>query len=131
MISLVCKSWSRLVCEPSSLWASTTVDLNSQKAPLRAPAQDFFRKRKRELRSLHLLLPAAQAAFASDILEALGNEPPLKRMSIDFGGADVSTIPTFLPQIAWLRQLKALRITGLQVKFKGFHTGLVLKLEEL
>ena len=63
-----------------------------------------------------MVLPASQAGIAADVLEALGNEPPLKRFSINFGGAQAAAIPTLLPQLSWLRNLKALRISGLQVR---------------
>lgn len=114
-VPLVCKSWHSIVSEPSSLWHDMTVDLNHQAAPLRSPVQNFFKRRREQLRSLHVLLPAPQAGIAADILEALGNEPLLKRFSINFGGAEAAAIPTLLPQLSWLRNLRALRISGLQV----------------
>lgn len=67
------------------------------------------------LKTLHLSLPAQEAGFAADVLEALGNHPPLTRFCVDFGGASVEQIPTFLPQVAWLRSLRALQISGLEV----------------
>jgi hypothetical protein len=68
------------------------------------------------LKSLHLLLPAEEAGFAADVLEALGNSPPMTRFCVDFGGACVDQLTTtFLPQLAWLRNLRALRISGLEV----------------
>ena len=67
------------------------------------------------LKTLHLSLPAQEAGFAADVLEALGNHPPLTRFCVDFGAASVDQIPTFLPQVAWLRSLRALRISGLEV----------------
>ena len=116
-LPLVCKTWREILSQPSSLWHDLTVDLNDQSPPLRSPAQLYFKRRRDYLKSLHLFLPAGQAAFAADILEALGNEPPLKRFNVNFGGANLAYIPTFLPQVAWLRQLRALRIAGLQVSF--------------
>lgn len=119
-IPLVCKSWHTIISEPSSLWHDITIDLHQQAPPLRSPVQSFFKRRKDQLRSLHVVLPAPQAGIAADILEALGNEPPLKRFSIDCGGAQAAAIPTLLPQLSWLRNLKALRLSGLQVGSKNY-----------
>ncbi len=116
-VPLVCKSWHAIACEPSSLWHDIVIDLHNEGPLLRSPVQNFFRRRRDQLKSLHVVLPAPQAGIAADILEALGNEPPLKRLSIDFGGAHEAALPTLLPQLTWMRNLKALRISGLQVRF--------------
>lgn len=123
VVPLVCKTWRDIANQPSSLWHDLTINLHAQPAPLRSAAQAYFRKRREHLKSLHLLLPAAQATVVADILEALGNEPPLKRLSVDFGGGSAATIPAFLPQLAWLRQLRALRISGLQVSLLHEHSA--------
>ena len=103
------------MCEPSSLWHSVAIDLQDQPTVLRAPAQQWFRIRAAKLKSLQLMLPPEEAGFAADVLAALGNENSVKQLNVDFNGAEAQYVATFLAQLAWMRQLRALRICGLQV----------------
>lgn len=112
---LVCKAFNEVARVPSSLWQSIVVDLQQQQAPLRAPAQHFFRVRADSLQSLALFLPPEEAGFAADVLAVLGQQPALKRLVVDFGGADTYSVSTFLAQLGWLRKLMVLFIRGIRV----------------
>ena len=112
---MVCKTWRDTVNQPSPLWHHVHLSLNQAHSVLRSACQAYFRRRRNHLQSLHLTLPHDQTAVVPDILEALDNEPPLERLSIDFGGGLVDEIPTFIPQLCWLRNLRDLRISHLGV----------------
>ena len=88
----------------------------SQQAIILASARRFFQQRASQLKSLRLLCSPEEPNFAALVLTALGNEAPLRRICVDFGGAALACTVSFLAQLGWMKQVRALGISGIKVR---------------